>query len=168
MHKGPIMKLIFASAVTVLAAMPLSAAPANSVWSLTTGPALPYRYMETESVLRRAPQIANPETYAPDALFSQLYPSISADPTPQDATNAPVVASKTRKNLPFEPRGILSSSYVQEFAYIDAYSNTRKFNPNLGFPSIRLSLAMPRFGNGYAGGYQPLQFGFGPIALRFW
>ena len=164
------MKPFFKSAFTaaaVLAASHGQAAP-NSVWNTNTGPALPYRYVESTSVLRLTPQIANPEIYASDALFLRLYPSISTGRAPEDATIEPSIASKTREIPPFQTRGILSSSYVQEFAYIDTYSNTRKLEEYFSFPSIRMSLAMPRYGNGLGGGYQPLQFGFGPAAFRFW
>ncbi len=164
------MKTIFKSALTaaaVLAAPQMQAAP-NSVWNTKTGPALPYRYIESTPVLRLTPQIENPEIYASDALFLRLYPSISAPLAPEAATIDPNIASKTREIPPFQTRGILSSSYVQEFAYIDTYSNTRKFEQYFNFPSIRMSLAMPLYGNGLGGGYQPLQFGFGPAAFRFW
>jgi len=161
------MKLLAVTALTTAllsTAAPLLAAP-NSVWNAQANPALPLRYVETVPIMRLAPQIANAGTYAPEALFLRLYPSISAGPSADVATNEP---SKTRDFGPNQPRGILSSSYVQEFAYIDTYSNIRRYEEFFNFPSIRMSLAMPRVGNGFGGGYQPLQFGFGPSAFRFW
>lgn len=155
------------SAILLCSALPLMAAPSN-VWHADTAPGLPLRYVEATPVLRLTSQIANAETYAPDALFLQLYPSISAGPAAGAATIEPLETSKTRDFEPIRTRGILSSSYVQELAYVDTYSNIRKYEDYFNFPSIRLSLAMPRFGNGFGGGYQPLQFGFGPAAFRFW
>ena len=164
------MKLL---AVTTLTAALLSTAPPllaapNSVWNAQASPALPLRYVESAPVMRLTPQIANAGTYAPEALFLRLYPSISAGPSADAATNEPSKTSKTRDFGPIQPRGILSSSYVQEFAYIDTYSNIRRYEEFFNFPSIRMSLAMPQIGNGFGGGYQPLQFGFGPSAFRFW
>ncbi len=146
---------------------PLLAAP-NSVWDANASPALPLRYVESAPILRLAPQIANAETYAPKALFQHLYPSIDPMTEAESTTIAPTMASKTRDFGQIQPRGILSSSYVQELAYVDTYSNIRRYEDFFSFPSIRMSLAMPRFGNGFGGGYQPLQFGFGPVAIRFW
>jgi len=154
------------SAILLCPALPLMAAPSN-VWSAESVPALPLRYVETMPVLRLTPQIANAETYAPNALFLQLYPSIDAAHAAAAVTIEPVATSKTRVFGPNRTRGILSSSYVQELAYVDTYSNIRKYEDYFNFPSIRLSLAMPQFGNGFGGGYQPLQFGFGPAAFGF-
>ena len=148
-------------------ATPLQAAP-NSVWNAEASPALPLRYIETAPQMRLIPQIANAGTYASEALFQQLYPSINADDDTEAATTGPSIASKTKVFHPFQTRGILSSSYVQEFAYIDTYSNIRKYENNFSFPSIRMSLAMPPYGNGFGGSYPPLQFGFGLAAFRFW
>ncbi len=150
---------------------PVLAAPPQSTWNLTRTPEQPLRYIEAAPVLRLAPQIANAETYAPESLLRRLYPSItppSARRPLEEANNAPSIASKNRGFVQNGPRGNLSPSYVQEFAYIDTYSNIRKYEQYFSFPSIRMSLAMPRFGNGSGGGYQPLQFGFGPAAFRFW
>lgn len=159
--KGALTAAIFATA------LPVQAAP-NSVWNTESSPARPYRYIESTPTMRFIPQIANAETYASNALFMRLYPSINAAAIPENTTNAASIASKTRDFGPFQTRGILSSSYVQEFAYIDAYTNTGRYEEFFNFPSNRMSLAMPRFGNGLGGGYQPLQFGFGPAAFRFW
>jgi len=150
------------------AALPLHAAPATSVWNTTLRPPLPYQYIEIAPPSRLTPQIANPETYVSDSLFLQLYPSISTRDLPEEATSATSIASKTREIVQNQPRGILSSSYVQELAYVDTYSNIRRYEEFFSFPSIRMSLAMPRFGNGFGGGYQPLQFGFSPVAFKFW
>lgn len=155
------------SATLVASTLPLLAAP-NTVWNTTTSPALPLRYIESPPVLRLTPQIANAETYAPDTLFLKLYSSISTNTPPDAATIEPSIASKTGISGPFLPRGILSSSYVQELAYVDAYSSVRKHEEFFTFPSIRMSLAMPRYGNGFGGGYRPLQIGFGPAAFRLW
>ncbi len=162
------MQPLYVGAFTVtILATPLQAAP-NNIWNSEISPALPLRYVETPPVLRLTPQIANAEIYASEALFQQLYPSINADDAAEVATTGPSIASKTRDFFPFQTRGILSSSYVQEFAYIDTYSNIRKYEDNFNFPSIRMSLAMPPYGNGFGGSYPPLQFGFGPAAFRFW
>ncbi len=164
------MQLVFTSALTAAifaAALPAKAAQ-NSVWNTKAGPTLPYRYIDSVPVLLTAPQFANAETYASEALFQQLYPSIKMGTTPDAETIGSSIASNTRDFGPFQTRGILSSSYVQEFAYIDTCSNIRKYEEYFSFPSIRMSLAMPPYGNGFGGGYPPLQFGFGPAAFGFW
>ncbi len=164
------MKLFPISALStalLTVALPLMAAP-NTVWNAGAAPALPLRYIESTPILRLTPQIANAEIYAPKALFLQLYPSINPQDDAVVATIEPSTASKTRDFGPIRTRGILSSSYVQELAYVDTYSNSREYEEFFTFPSIRMSLAMPRIGNGFGGGYQPLQFGFGPAAFRFW
>jgi hypothetical protein len=155
------------STALLSAALPLMAAP-NSVWNANAAPTLPLRYIESAPVLRLTPQIANAEVYAPKALFLQLYPSINQQADAVVATIEPSISSKTRDLGPIRTRGILSSSYVQEFAYIDTYSNIRRYEEFFNFPSIRMSLAMPQIGNGFGGGYQPLQIGLGPAAFRFW
>ncbi len=153
-----------AAALVLLA----QAAPAASVWHLGTGPAQPYRYVESPPISRLAPQIENADIYVSDSLFLRLYPSINTGKTAENPTTDASIASKTREIGPIRTRGNLSPSYVQEFAYIDAYTNSREYEEFFTFPSIRMSLAMPRIGNGFGGGYQPLQFGFGPAAFRFW
>ena len=147
------------------------AGPAASPWSNLSSPELPYRYIKTPPDLRISPQTANAETYVPEALFSRLYPSISTVDLTGDALETNIQASIASKKEVFyqlPTRGNLSTYYVQEFAYITTYSNIRKYEDFIAFPSIRMSLALPRFGNGFGGGYQPLQFGFSPAAFRFW
>ena len=156
------------TAAIVAATLPLQAAANPSVWNTKTSPALPYRYIESTPVLRLTLQNENAEIYASESLFSRLYPSINAGPAPAEVTIEASIASKTKDFGPYRPRGILSSSYVQEFAYIDTYSSNRRYEEFFSFPSIRVSLAAPRFGNGSGGGYQPLQFGFTPAAFKFW
>jgi len=156
------------TAAIVAAALPLQAAANPSVWNTNASPALPYRYIESTPVLRLAPQNENAAIYASKSLFSRLYPSINSAPSAPVAIIAPSIASKTREFGPIRTRGILSSSYVQEFAYIDTYSSNRGYEEFFTFPSIRMSLATPQFGNGLGGGYQPLQFGFNPAAFKFW
>ncbi|MBL1436642.1 MAG: hypothetical protein COB08_010640 [Rhodobacteraceae bacterium] len=160
---NPYLKSALTSAI-MAAALPLQAAPLNSVWRSDVSPMIPYQYIESVPVLRLAPQIANAQTYASDSLYLRLYPSINTASMPSD----PSIASKTRGFVQNQTRGILSSSYVQEYAYIDTYSSTRTFEEYFSFPSIRMSLAMPPYGNGFGGGYQPLQFGFNPAAFKFW
>jgi hypothetical protein len=165
------MNPIFKSALTAaiaMAALPVQAAPNANVWNTNAAPAMPYRYIESAPIMRLTPQNANLEIYASEALLMRLYPSINTGALPVDATNAASITSKTRDLGQNQPRGILSSSYVQEFAYIDTYSNTREFEEFFNIPSISMSLAMPRIGNGFGGGYQPLQIGLGPAAFRFW
>jgi len=151
-----------------LVTLSLQAAANPSVWNTGAGPALPYRYIESTPIVRLAPQNENAAIYASDSLFLRLYPSINTAPSPTEATTELSIASKTREIGPIRTRGILSSSYVQEFAYIDTYTNNRRYEEFFNFPSIRMSLATPRFGNGLGGGYQPLQFGFNPAAFKFW
>ncbi len=155
-------------AVALAATLPLQAVANPSVWNTGARPAFPYRYIESTPIVRLTPQNENAAIYASDSLYLRLYPSINTVPLPIDVTTEPSIASKTREFGPIRTRGILSSSYVQEFAYIDAYSNNRRFEEFFSFPSIRMSLATPRFGNGLGGGYQPLQFGFNPAAFKFW
>ncbi len=156
------------SALAATLAVLAQAAPAASVWAPSAGPARPYLYIESTPISRLAPQIENAAIYASDSLFTRLYPSISTDVTAENETSELSIASKTREIGPIKTRGNLSPSYVQEFAYIDTYTNSREYEEFFSFPSIRMSLAMPRIGNGSGGGYQPLQFGFGPAAFRFW
>jgi len=151
--------------------LPLFAAPQTTIWNTNQGPALPLRYIETTPVLRLTPHIANAETYAPLALFQHLYPSIpkpTVAPLRAEGNIEPSIASKSDEIGLLFRRGNLSPSYVQEFAYIDTYTNSREYEDIFNFPSIRMSLAMPRIGTGFGGGYQPLQFGFGPNAFPFW
>ncbi|NOR62349.1 MAG: hypothetical protein GQ535_07650 [Rhodobacteraceae bacterium] len=163
------MKLLAKTALAAaIVTLPLQVAANPSVWNSNAGPALPYRYIESTPIVRLIPQNENAAIYASDSLYLRLYPSINSAPTPADVTNEASIASKTREFGPIRTRGILSSSYVQEFAYIDTYSNNRRYEEFFNFPSIRMSLATPMFGNGLGGGYQPLQFGFNPAAFKFW
>ena len=155
-----------------MATMPaVQAAPPASTWNGAQGPALPLRYIDPAPILRLTPQIANAETYASEALYALLYPSIARAPqsarTPE-TTIQPSIASKNSAFTQNTTRGNLSTSYVQEFAYIDVYSNTGKYDNIITLPTIQMSLAMPRFGNGFGGGYLPLRFGFGPIKMGTW
>ena len=153
-----------------LAAFPLQAAPV-SVWNSGLVPEQPLQYIKAAPISRIAPQIANAEIYAPESLLTRLNPSIEPDQVPEESLETNIQSSIVSKNGGFgqiSPRVNLSPSYVQEFAYIDMYSNIRRYDDNITFPSVRLSLTMPRFGNGFGGGYQPLQYGFGPLAVRFW
>jgi len=165
------MKTLAISALTVAISagtLPLQAAPNQSVWNTDASPELPYSYIESTPIVRLTSQSENAGIYASKSLFSRLYPSITARPAPVETTIGPSIASKTKDFGPIRTRGILSSSYVQEYAYIDTYSNNRRYEEFFSFPSIRMSLAAPRFGNGLGGGYQPLQFGFNPAAFKFW
>lgn len=163
----PLVKGALAAAI-VAATLPLQATANPSVWKTNASPELPYRYIESTPIVRLTSQNENAAIYASDSLFSRLYPSINTALAPRDATTEPSIASKTREIGPIRTRGILSSSYVQEYAYIDTYSSNRRYEEFFNFPSIRMSLATPRFGNGLGGGYQPLQFGFNPAAFKFW
>ena len=151
-------------------ASPVAAAQ-NTIWQSDVRVQEPVLYADPAPISRLTPEIANPETYAPAALFAELYPSIPAEVLPSvgnKTNNQPSIASKNDDSFLNQPRVNLSPSYVQEFAYISTYSNIRKYVGYYSVPSIRLSLAIPRFGNGLGGGYPPLQFGFGPAAFRFW
>lgn len=156
------------TAAIIAATLPMQAFANPSVWHTGTGPELPYQYIESTPIMRITPQNENIGIYASDSLYLRLYPSINSAAVSEETNIEPSIASKTRGFGPLQPRGILSSSYVQEFAYIDTYSNNRRFEEFFNFPSIRMSLATPRFGNGLGGGYQPLQFGFNPAAFKFW
>lgn len=153
---------------TIAAALPLQAGSDTQVWSTDRSALIPHHYIESAPILRPEPQIANAETYASDSLYARLYPSINPASKPSNSTIEPSIVSKTRDFAQNETSGILSSSYVQEYAYINAYSNIRKNEAYFSFPNIRMSLAMPPYGNGFGGGYQPLQFGFGPAVFTFW
>ena len=156
------------TAAVFLISVPFRADANPSVWNNQSTPALPYQYIESAPVSEIAPLLENDATYASDSLYKQLYPSINEMQMSADSTNGASMASKTRDFLSNSPRGILSSSYLQEYAYIDTYTNNKGYEEVFNFPSIRMNLATPRFGNGLGGGYQPLQFGFGPAAFRFW
>ncbi len=149
----------------------LQAAPEPSLWRPDQAPVLPLRYIEPVTILQFDPQIANAETYASESLYLALYPSIQQNPEAEiegEANSQAIIASKTRDFEAFIPRGNLSPSYVQEFAYIDAYSNIRKYDGLTGFPNIQIRMALPQFGNGFGGGYQPLQFAFWPVGFGVW
>ena len=99
-----------------------------------------------------------------------LYPSIgdSSAARMMDSTNIePLLPSKYGLFSHNDPSVNLSPSYVQEFAYINTYSNIRNYEERLIFPSIRMSLTLPRFGIGFGGGFRNSQFGFGPISVQF-
>lgn len=151
-----------------LSALPLQAAPPSSIWNSGSRPIKPYQYIEPIPESQLELHYENGEIYAPDALFTRLYPSIEQGATPVEPPAEVSIASKTTPVGPKAPRGILSSSYLQEFAYINTYSNIGRYEQPFTLPSIRLRLAMPGFGYGFGGGYQPLQFGFGPAAFSFW
>jgi hypothetical protein len=156
--------------LTSLQAPMASAGTGSSVWSSTSGPAQPLHYVESIRVTQSSPQIARVGSYAPTALFMLLYPSIDDSKTTSteaETNSETLIASKNRGFQQFRPRVNLSPSYVQEFAYIDTYSNIRKYEDNFNFPSIRMNLPLPWFGGGFGGGYQRLQFGFGPKLFRF-
>ncbi len=165
--KTRLLSLILATTLLAPAAM---AGTGGSVWSATTGPSLPLHYIESIRISQSVARSAPAETYAPQALFMLLYPSINdsnRDSIPQAANSVAATASKNSALQQFRPRVNLSPSYVQEFAYIDTYSNIGKYRNNFPFPSIRVSLPLPWFGGGFGGGYQGLQFGFGPKLFRF-
>ncbi len=158
----------------ILATTPLTpvamAGTGGSVWSSSSGPSLPLHYIESIRISQNVPRNAPAETYAPQALFMLLYPSINdsnQDSIPQVANTVAATASKNSAFQQFRPRVNLSPSYVQEFAYIDTYSNIGKYRNNFPFPSIRMSLPLPWFGGGFGGGYQGLQFGLGSQLFRF-
>lgn len=161
--------LLTGSAVAiVVATAPLSAAPNTTIWNSTNGPLLPLQYIESTPILRFPPQSANQEIYASEALYLRLYPSIPVDVSDQYVENAniqPSIASKKSIFGQNSDRVNLSPYYVQELAYVDTYSNIRKYDDFISFPNIQMSLAMSQFGNGLGGGYSPFRFGFGPIGF---
>lgn len=155
----------------LVSAVPLQAAPPVTIWNSAHGPALPLQYVESTANLRLTPQNANAETYASAALYSRLYPSITQQASGAsqiETTIQPSIASKNGDFQQFSPRVNLSPSYVQEYAYIDTYSNSRQFDNMFRLANIQMSLAMPQFGNGFGGGYPPLRFGFGPVGMGTW
>lgn len=142
----------------------------SRIWQAGTGPALPFRYIEPIRISQENPQIAQAGTYATEAIFQQLYPSIEQS-TPRGLADAANIkganVSKTSDSALFTPRVNLSPSYGQEYAYINTYSNIRKYEDIFTFPSIRMNSPLPWFGGGFGGGYHGLQFGFGPNLFRF-
>ena len=155
------MKKLITNGIAVaflVSAVPIQAAPPVTIWSSAQSPALPIQYVESTSILRLTPQNATAETYASEALYSRLYPSIAqqaSGPEPLETTIQPSIASNNGVFYQFSPRVNLSPSYVQEYAYIDTYSNSRQFDNMFRLANIQMSLAMP-------------QFGFGPIGMGTW
>jgi len=165
------MKTTVLTAIAISAAAPALAAPEMSVWNNARSPSLPHQYIESVPVARLTWHNSAAETYAPEALYLRLYPSIGAQLVGDKAAVTNIQPSISSKNSPFlqnPPRGNLSTSYLQEFAYIDVYSNTGEYDNIIRQPTIQMSFSMPRFVHGLGGGYLPLQLGFGPFAAGGW
>jgi len=142
----------------------------GNIWAQTSGPGSPLHYIAEIPVLQNTAQVAKFETYAPESLSMLLYPSNNNYSTRYIANlvNTKQPSSSKYSVIQQNRRSVnLSTSYVQEFAYIDTYSNIRRYEDTFVFPSIRMNLALPEFGAGLGGGYQNSQFGFGPISVRF-
>lgn len=143
---------------------------AGNIWTNTSGPQAPLHYIANTPVSQSVVQIAKSGTYVPDSLSMLLYPSRGDSSTLHNAAGGNIeqaLPSKYRVNQLILRRVNLSTSYVQEFAYIDTYSNIRRHEDTFVFPSIRMNLTLPGFGAGFGGGNQNSQFGFGPISVRF-